>query len=110
MTKLGLALCLTLLVGCVPIEQDTSRAQAICTGAGRIEGTVEYEGCIARQMDNIASSRMQTGSAIATGLQVYGQGATAPRSYAPSYSPPTYRAPMNCTSYRNGTMLNTTCY
>lgn len=99
-------LSLIILAGCVSAGQDTARAAAICDTAGRTAGTPEYEQCLTRNVGYIQANRQETGAAIGASLRAYG---AAPRPvYTPARS--TYRRPLQCSSYQNGTMLNTTCY
>lgn len=108
MKLLRLAVILYPLAACVSPQQTAQRAEAICTGAGWVKGTAQFEGCMMRSAAAIDERESSVGPAIGAGLQTYGAAIqSAPR---PIYSPPAYQPPRQCTTYRNGTMINTTCY
>lgn len=108
------------LAGCVtepPIDQlSHTELEALaeeivvsCEAQGVKRETAEMDVCFRTEArreidrrDSAAEARASIGPAIAAGLSSYG----ASQQRAAS----TYRAPINCTSSRMGTYVNTTCY
>lgn len=57
------------LSACVTPEQDVARAAALCGEAGRKAGSLAYEQCLERQVEQFQLGRNAAAEAFVTGLQ-----------------------------------------